>query len=184
MLPKTLNHSAKTKVGDTNEAGAPARMQQAIALVERSMRPSLVARITAVAPRVLRELHQQIHGCRPAFGQFPRTGGILRSQRSRATALVFWALYRAFGSAAVKAGSDVDALLSASPLPEADRKCCCVPQVGAHRYRYHRSVPGGQGCNDRANPRVAAGSKRAGSQGRVQGSGCGAYRDRRKRHRH
>jgi len=142
MLPKTLNHSAKTKVGDTNEAGAPARMQQAIALVERSMRPSLVARITAVAPRVLRELQQQIHGCRPAVGQFPRTGGILRSQRSRASAAVFGALYLAFGGAAINAGSDLDALLSASPLPEADRKCCCVPQVGAHPCPYHRSVPG------------------------------------------
>jgi len=93
-----------------------ARMQQAIALIERSMRTSIVARITAVAPGVLRELHQEIHGCRPAAGQLPTSSAILRSPRGRASASVFAALYRAFGSAAVQAGVDLDALLSAHRL--------------------------------------------------------------------
>ena len=93
-----------------------ARMQQAIALIERSMRTSIVARVTDLAPAVLRELHQEIHGCRPAAGQLPTSSGVLRSPRGRASASVFAALYRAFGGAAVQAGVDLDALLSAHRL--------------------------------------------------------------------
>ena len=93
-----------------------ARLQQAIVLIERAMRTSIVARITDVAPGVLRELYQEIHGRRPAPGQLPSTSGILRSPRSQASASVFAALYRVFGGEAVHEAIDLDALLSAHRL--------------------------------------------------------------------
>jgi hypothetical protein len=93
-----------------------ARTQQAIELLRRGMRTSLVGHISGLRPPVLRELHHEIHGRKPVAGQLPNTNGILRSARLQASASVFVALYRALGGTPVVRAVDVRALLEAHRL--------------------------------------------------------------------
>ncbi|EGV18474.1 FlhC family transcriptional regulator [Thiocapsa marina] len=89
-----------------------ARTQLAITLIRRGMRTSLVGRISGLRPAMLRELHHEIHGCKPLPGQLPSTGSLLGSARRQANASVFAGLYRAFGGAAVQRSIDIEALLT------------------------------------------------------------------------
>jgi hypothetical protein len=93
-----------------------ARTQLAIALIRRSMRTSLVARISGLRPAVLRELHHEIHGCKPLPGQLPSTATLLGTARRQANASLFTGLYRAFGGAAVQRCIDIEALLTGHRL--------------------------------------------------------------------
>ncbi|WP_269752055.1 FlhC family transcriptional regulator [Thiocapsa bogorovii] len=93
-----------------------ARTQLAIALIRRGMRTSLVARISGLRPAVLRELHHEIHGCKPLPGQLPSTATLLGTARRQANASLFTGLYRAFGGAAVQRSIDIEALLTGHRL--------------------------------------------------------------------
>ncbi|UHD16521.1 FlhC family transcriptional regulator [Thiocapsa bogorovii] len=93
-----------------------ARTQLAIALIRRGMRTSLVGRISGLRPAVLRELHHEIHGCKPLPGQLPSTGSLLGTTRRQANASLFTGLYRAFGGAAVQRCIDIEALLTGHRL--------------------------------------------------------------------
>ena len=93
-----------------------ARTQLAIALIRRGMRTSLVARISGLRPAVLRELHYEIHGCKPLPGQLPSTATLLGTARRQANASLFTGLYRAFGGAAVQRCIDIEALLTGHRL--------------------------------------------------------------------
>ncbi|WP_295400369.1 FlhC family transcriptional regulator [uncultured Thiocystis sp.] len=92
------------------------RMQQAIVLIRRGLRTSIVSRISGVGPALLRELHHEIHGCSPAAGLLPTTSGLLRSSRIQASASVLVAIYRAFGGDGINHRVDVNALLRAHAL--------------------------------------------------------------------
>ena len=93
-----------------------ARTQLAIALIRRGMRTSLVGRISGLRPAVLRELHHEIHGCKPLPGQLPSTTTLLGTARRQANASLFTGLYRAFGGAAVQRCIDIEALLTGHRL--------------------------------------------------------------------
>ena len=93
-----------------------ARTQLAISLIRRGMRTSLVERISGLRPAVLRELHHEIHGCKPLPGQLPSTGSLLGTARRQANASLFAGLYRAFGGTAAQRSIDVEALLTGHRL--------------------------------------------------------------------
>ncbi|MEA3278587.1 MAG: FlhC family transcriptional regulator [Pseudomonadota bacterium] len=93
-----------------------ARTDLAIALIRRRMRTSIVRKITGIHPVILRELHHEIHGCKPVSGQLPSSNGILHTPLTQASASVFAALYRSFGGADIHKAVDVDALVKAHDL--------------------------------------------------------------------
>jgi hypothetical protein len=92
------------------------RTALAIALLQRRLRTSIVHQLTDIPLSVLRELHHEIHGRKPASGQLPSTGAILRRPTQQMNASVFACLYRTFGGDGILAAVDVDALLRAHDL--------------------------------------------------------------------
>lgn len=93
-----------------------ARAAEAIALIRRGMRTSIVGYITGVHPVVLRELHHEIHRSKPASGQLPSSGGVLRSSLMRASASAFAALYRSLAAGDIGTTVDTHALVKAHDL--------------------------------------------------------------------
>ena len=92
------------------------RTARAIALIRRGMRTSIVGHISGLAPAIVRELYEEVHGRRPTAGQLPTSSGILCSPRRQASASLFAALYRAIGGEAIARTVVVDALLKAHTL--------------------------------------------------------------------
>lgn len=92
------------------------RSQQAVALLRRGMRTTLVQRITGLGGEIVRELHWEIHGNKPKSGQLPSTHGVLGSVLSQASASLFIALYRALGGPDTQRQIKLEALLEAHRL--------------------------------------------------------------------
>jgi len=92
------------------------RTQRAIALIRRGMRTSIVWQISGLAPVLVRELYEEVHGRRPTAGQLPTSSGILCSPHRQASASLFAALYRALGGETIARTVVVDALLKAHAL--------------------------------------------------------------------
>ncbi|KAA6184239.1 flagellar transcriptional regulator FlhC [Thiohalocapsa marina] len=95
------------------------RTQQAVTLLQRGMRTSLVSHVSGLRSPVVRELHHEIHGDKPSGGPLPSLSGLLLSPRLRASASVFVALYRALGGTEVLHRVDLAALLKAHQLYQA-----------------------------------------------------------------
>ena len=93
-----------------------ARAGLAISLIRRGMRTSIVGQVTGVHPVVLRELHHEIHRRKPASGQLPSSGGVLRSPLIQASASAFASLYRALAAADIRTAVDNRALVEAHDL--------------------------------------------------------------------
>lgn len=93
-----------------------ARAGLAISLIRRGMRTSIVGQVTGVHPVVLRELHHEIHRRKPASGQLPSSGGVLRSPLIQASASAFASLYRALAAADIRTVVDNRALVEAHDL--------------------------------------------------------------------
>ncbi|MEJ1343107.1 MAG: FlhC family transcriptional regulator [Candidatus Sedimenticola sp. (ex Thyasira tokunagai)] len=91
-------------------------METATMLIHRGMRISIVSSITGINPKILRELHHDIHGRGPVAGQLPSTGGILSTRTMQATASVFASLYRSVGGPGILDGINLDALITAHDL--------------------------------------------------------------------
>ncbi len=88
----------------------------AVTLIRRGMRLSIVSRITGIHLKLLRSLHREIHGRGATSGQMPSTSSILATRSAQATASVFAAIYRSAGSSGIYDQIDMTALLTAYDL--------------------------------------------------------------------
>ena len=92
------------------------RFDNAVALIHRGMRVSIVSRITGIHPKLLRSLHREILGRGPTAGQMPSTNSILATRSAQATASVLAAFYRSAGGSGIYDQIDMAALLTAHDL--------------------------------------------------------------------
>ncbi|MCP5410478.1 MAG: flagellar transcriptional regulator FlhC [Chromatiaceae bacterium] len=89
------------------------REYEAIELIKRGMRISVVSRITEFSPKVLRSLSREVHGHSPRSGQLPSTSRMLSKRSTQATATLFTALYRAQAGSGIFDAIALDHLLAA-----------------------------------------------------------------------
>lgn len=93
-----------------------ARTEQAIDLLKRGLRTSLVQQISGLSAPIVRALHHEIHGSKPKPGQRPTMSGLLRSTKRQASASLFVALYRTLGGQRTAQQIELEALLQAHRL--------------------------------------------------------------------
>jgi len=92
------------------------RFDNAVTLIRRGMRISIVSRITGIHLKLLRSLHREIRGHGPSAGQMPSTSGILATRSAQATASVLAEIYRSAGGSSIYDHIDMTALLTAHDL--------------------------------------------------------------------
>ena len=92
------------------------RFDNAVALIRRGVRLSIVSRITGIHLKLLRSLHREIHGRGATSGQMPSTSSILATRSAQATASVLAEIYRSAGGSSIYDQIDMTALLTAHDL--------------------------------------------------------------------
>jgi len=92
------------------------REQDAIELIKRGMRISVISQITDFMPKVLRSLSREVHGQRARSGPLPSTSRMLSKRSTQATATLFAALYRTQAGTGIFDAIALDHLLKAHDL--------------------------------------------------------------------